>query len=105
ACSLPFASLPGRYEMRSPDSGRRDPRWNALMCTKARSPPPLGMTKPKPFSSFHSVILPASLTAAPSGTNGKLLTGSLGRVPAYTQPLTTNGDGLESLAEAGDEWL
>ena len=29
------------------------------MCTKARSPPPLGETNPKPFLSFHSVNRPA----------------------------------------------
>src|SRR5690606_29238336 len=46
--------------MRSPCTGRREPRWNALTCTNARSPPPLGTTKPNPLSSFQSVIRPAN---------------------------------------------
>src|SRR5690606_36556806 len=35
------------------------------MWTKARSPPPLGTTKPNPFSSFQSVIRPARRIGVP----------------------------------------
>jgi hypothetical protein len=50
--------------MKSPTTGRREPRENWLMCTNVRVPPPFGTANPKPLSSFHSVIRPANRMAA-----------------------------------------